>query len=383
MAAAKTEEFLPNHAQLPDDVLLALPDPLMTSCHMFVATVEAKITNVSITVNHLTETIEKVDPAGPILVINSNFGHKAQAGYERMLKLGRKKKRRLAGRERKMQGDGTCFNSTLEPNISLAGGNPDATPQERQKIYKLKCFMSTGQTQVPGTLRRDLSDGRAAVQAWVDFLNKHELGLPDDDGGVKTIGIEYVRPNMINFRFMLRRTSPRVLVNIRGIAQYLSVLAAARVSSESSAEERAEVTPRLPAGTALVAPPFRVCEVKPPNEDVKLAFMICFPRRKIRINIFQRAKINILGADSFESGEAIYAYLADLFTANWTEFVYLLPLRDSDRRQAPAPRVARPAPSLAGLGAVLDEILNDADFGEVDREDKEQDEKDALEDDAV
>ena len=342
-----------------------MPNPSFEPLKMFVATLEAQLTNLHLEID---EAIEWMEPSGPVLAINCNYGHKSKAGWEKYKKLERKKKKDTnGGRERKMQGDGTCFNSALEPVVQIGDLVPD------DKFYYMKCFTSTGQTQVPGTLMPDLSDGRAALQAWVDFLNESSAGDPDGQGGSKKIEVKWSQANMINFKSQVRRTSPRVLLNLHDLARYLQQLEdRVIVAGKTSHAGMQFVAKFLPEGTTLVAPPFQICETKPPIEDVKLSFRIAFPDRKVRVNIFQRCKINILGADSLETGQTIYDWLRTLFETNWSCFVRLQPRRDSERfkvvRQPTRPISTVIPPSIPRVPQVFtmtDEEVEIAIYGDM------------------
>ena len=148
------EHFVDNHQHLSDEILGECPDEILSPNHMFVCTFEARIGGINLSI---IDFIDQITPSGTIKAINCNFGHKAQDDYEQYLKLVRKEKRRRANpyqtetKTRKLQGDGTCFNSTVEPVI-IFDDNPN-------KVYKVKCFTSTGVIQVPGVINHDLSDG--------------------------------------------------------------------------------------------------------------------------------------------------------------------------------------------------------------------------------
>jgi hypothetical protein len=185
-------------------------------------------------------------------------------------------------------------------------------------------------------------------------------------------------PKMINMKFSVNRTSPRILLNLRELTKYLQALEGAQLTSDSEYGGRQE---GAFARWHLVLPPYLVRETKPPSDDVKVSF--CFtsrewartaPRgaahgaaraapkpRKPRVNIFQSGKVNILGAVTVESAERMYQFFSRLFTQNWARLVSLRPLRDNEKkmRLPPPAALARPPPepepapsqSLAPRGA--------------------------------
>ncbi len=170
---------------------------------------------------------------------------------------------------------------------------------------------------------------------------------------------------MINFRFRVIRSTPRFILHLEVIGEYLRVLEHnARPVNPRIRAARVQLT--LPAG--CVPPPtdeatvLTIREVKPPKEEVKLAFRAYVsPTRMVRVNIFQEGKINVLGAPSFEAGRRIYAWLEAVFTTNWARFVRLRPLPDARPRAARA--VVRPAARVPLAPPVFD--LTDGDMDEI------------------
>lgn len=375
------EVFLPEHKWLEDAALLAPParGPL-TPLSLFVCTYVAKLGNLHIGFMELT-ALMCADPHGPLIAINSNFGHACQPGNEHLLKAPKPPPERRVparGRARKVQGDGTCFNSAVEPILAV-----DHPGISDDKIYKVKCFPTTGETQVPGVICPDLSDGRAVLDAFVAYLN--ELGVGDEEpeaapaGEEEHIGVGAPaprrrleitviseQPKMLNYKFRVNRNSPRVLVNLRALATYMHSLELTK-AVEGTPLTDAQAA-RFVGWPVVLLPPYPVRETKPPIDDVKVSFRFRGADRAPRINIFQEGKINILGADSVESARKIYDFFIQLFTDDWAMLVCLQPRHDLERRQAArAPRpVAAPAPppvqlTDAEVDALLADVLGIAD----------------------
>lgn len=106
------------------------------------------------------------------ICINSNYGHYCKPGYESFIKSKTKKKNKSQNMaERKAQGDASCFNTAIEPILTIEPTPPGVTPG---KVYKIKCFPPTGQIQIPGVLNLDFSDGRAIMEIMLDYI-KSEL----------------------------------------------------------------------------------------------------------------------------------------------------------------------------------------------------------------
>lgn len=316
------EDFVLGHTGLSDEVLLAASGGLTPSV-MFVATFEAKMENINMP---MADAFPLIELEYPVVALNCNFGHKCLLGYESCLKL----KPGKAGGTRKGQGDRTCFNSALEPVIEL--DRPDI-PQT--KLYYMKCFPSTGEVQVPGTLIPDMSDGTQAVDAWNSLLNGCGLGNAGPDGDPLPINVVSSRPNMINFKFRVKRASPRILIDLHCMADYFVVLEQCKILQEKPLDqaEADRILDLLPHGTVLLPPPLPVRETKPPIEDVKLTFKF----GRVRVKIFQRGKVNILGADSFGVAEKIHGYLAGLIAANHDRFIRLQPRSDAERKARDGP----------------------------------------------
>lgn len=353
----KREVFLPDHRWLDDAVLLALParGPL-TRLALFVCTYVAKLGNLHIDFVELTRIMCK-DPHGCLLALNSNFGHAAQPGFEGFLKAPKPPPERRVparGRARKVQGDGTCFNSAVEPVVAIDHpGIPD------DKVYFVKCFPTTGETQVPGVISPDLSDGHAVLEAFVAYLNELDVGdLDEDPRGRDPVPADFdaragppprrpiviisEQPKMLNYKFRVIRNSPRILVNLHHLASYLHNLEMTKAVEGVDLPELQLA--RFAGWPALLLPPFTVRETKPPTDDVKVSFRFEGEDRAPRINVFQEGKINILGADTVEAAEKIYDYFVRLFTANWSMLVCLQPRRDLERRQVRPPPRQPPVP---------------------------------------
>jgi hypothetical protein len=314
MANAK-ETYLLHHKILEDSVLLAMPaHGTLTPLTLFVCTYVAKLGNLHCNFVDLTAQLCE-RPHGVLVAINSNYGHACQPTYEHLVKAPKvalARKTPLRGHVRKVQGDGTCFNSAVEPILKIS--HPGISDE---KIYKLKCFPSTGETQIPGVICADLSDGRAVLHAFVEYLNELKVGDIDAATGErKVIEIVTEQPKMLNYKFRIIRSCPRLLINIRALADYMSVL------------ERGHM---MPAGWVLIDTPYPIRETKPPTDDVKVSFRFKADTRSPRINIFQEGKINILGAESIESAQRIYEFFVNLFETNWAALISLQPRKDAER----------------------------------------------------
>lgn len=397
MAKIKPKEpFVPDYKTLDDDSLLELPasGPL-TPLTLFVCTYVATLTNLNINFEALTRRIceMEVDLPRPLVAFNSNFGHRCRPGYHEYLKAPKAPAQRvpLRGRPRKVQGDGTSFNSAIEPILVITHPGVHA-----DKVYKVKCFPTTGATQVPGVICPDLSDGHVVLQAFVGYLNTLNIGIPNAEGIPSEIAIAEEGPKMINYKFRVVRSTPRMLIDLRALTAYMDMLESARIVWDPEIGTSAVFVPTATQTNmfsdwpALVPPPFMIRETKPPTDDVKMSFRFTGKNRSPRVNVFQEGKINILGADTASSADRIYEYFGRLFAANWAVLVCLQPRRDNEKKEAAPPPVAAPPPIVAmpalkvhvatpativprqnvsaldNLDAALEEFLEDSD-GEQDR----------------
>lgn len=282
-------------------------------------------------------------PSGsPILAVNSNYGYISQRGFEHYQKKpGMKVARRGANQPelvgRVKQGYGTCFNSSIELSIRI-----DHPGVPAGKVYHIKCFSSTGQTQVPGVICADHSDGHVVLMAFVNFLNLVGLDNP------VTIIREY--PNMLDYKFRINRTSPRILFNLKSLIQYLGVFETTQVIAGASERledaleivaiykqgkmkemkemRKSPISPEMIAtvraalaGWDIVIPPMLVRETKFGGRTSLKFCSTCL--RHPKVNFYQLGKVNFLGIESSETCQVLYRFFLELFTRNWSKLVCL------------------------------------------------------------
>ncbi|GFR88328.1 BA71V-B263R [Elysia marginata] len=363
-----------------DEAILERTDPPFSPLTMFVCTFEAVLTNINLTHEALIELLE---PKGAIKALNCNFGHKVQPGYER---FGKKPKparevhvarggsltrgRQLTPavvRLRKPQGDATCFNSALE--VTIIPGPEDNPPaavqkylaQNPNKHYAVKSFPTTGKTQVPGVVCASLEDGSYVARLWAKFLT--EAGIAANPEEPITVARE--TPIMLNFKYFLYRRDERVILNLSAVADHLE--------TAKSAYEFAERTRGIEKAELAVAEkmfktanrdawsiyegaeksselPFPVREIKRVQDGQNISFKFVSPAgKKVRVNMFYRGKVNILGSADFETPKAIYAYLSALVSSRWEKLVSIQPLPDQARRTHGA---SKPKPKSSSAAAL-------------------------------
>lgn len=290
------------------------PTEIFSELNLFVCTYVAKLGNINVSFEQLTHKL-CANLSGNILAINSNYGHASQTGHESFIKHPKTANNEksssvyMKGRTRKIQGDGTCFNSAIEPVIKLDRSSDD-------KFYYIKCFPTTGETQIPGVIDDDFSDGHDVLVTFINYLNALQIGIKNDDNTFRQICIEHEGPKMLNYKFKLNRENNRILINLIKIAEYLLMV------------EQDQLTDIW----VPVVPPFPIKEIKSPVDDIKVSFRFqTSVKRAPRINLFQCGKINILGAESIESAQLIYTFLTDVFRHNWSRLINVKPLSDAEK----------------------------------------------------
>jgi hypothetical protein len=338
----------------PDPDLLPPLGPAFSPPLLFVCTFYSTLVGSKIGVPELTELLLLRGQEFPALaVVNSNYGNCCfRPGYEAYVS------RRKPDREkpRKVQGNGSSFNSAVE--LVLALELPDSPPG---KVYRAKLFPSRLSIQIPGVIRADLTDGNLAIEEVARILSA--LGVP-------------VRPGppgearLINHKFCLQRRSPRVLVNLGALGALVLGLerAGLHAGAPAPAEALAAVAAEAglpPAELAAALPPYPLRETKCATNDVKLSFKFQVGGRNPRVNVFQRGKVNILGAAAFSTAPEIHAFFVRLFGAFWRQLVAVVPLSDAEllrpglpgapARPPPSPRPPSPATlaELEALGSAL------------------------------
>lgn len=279
---------------------------VFTDLTLFVCTYVAKLKNINISFIELSNIISK-NLTDEVIAINSNYSHASNPGFEHFIK---KPKKSNKEKTRKIQGDGTCFNSAIEPVIKLPSGKED-------KFYFIKCFPTTGETQIPGVINPDLSDGHDVLVILVNYFNKLNLGTNG-----KLIEIQSENPKMLNYKFRLVKDSERVLINLFKLSDYLIMAENEKFNINSSKKTIDE--------WIIVHQPFLIKEVKSAIDDIKVSFKMQTDVKKApRINIFQGGKINILGANNEDSIKLIYQFLTDLFKNNWNILINIKPEKDN------------------------------------------------------
>lgn len=332
------------------------------------------------------------NPHGCIVAVLSNTGYSAQPGYEHLTaeanaryheqlymatpddealsakakesreKVPKKGKKRAVVKKqvptrinkRKMVGLGVCFHSAI--HFMVIRQEPPAQAEavlqaEAVKIYQVKYFPTTGQMQVSGGVKDDLSDVTNIIEITVDYINEELKKVMETPpaGPILIIKPESMFPNMMNFKSSICRSSPRIglkhvnvvnyfqtLENHPTIVEYFRQLDIFEKNKDQGVAPTVPEDFEAPTGM-IVIPPWRISATSPQGEDIKISFNfngIKSPRgteRKPLVNIFSKeGKFNLLGLDTFESAETIHNYFKKVLNLNWSKLIRIIPQPDAN-----------------------------------------------------
>lgn len=268
-------------------------------------TMEGYLSNVSF---HERDLITQLIPDSDIIMYRCNFGKSVYAGYTEPLKkrvnnLGRKKKG-FEKKPRKRQGSGIDFNSqvTFVVRSTLSTLLPDGTVPADARVYKFKVFR-TGKLQLPGVHQHLIDDVITCTKKITAVLNTHLH--PGETNPARIASAINVNPVMKNYKFIVKMP-PGTLIDLSILKQIV-------------ADGRTHDLPAAPPH-----PP--VCTVKYTRQDTKLSAKFATPinrkpKKKTRVNIFMRGKINILGAFYASATRQICEYLHWVFAENYAALI--------------------------------------------------------------
>jgi hypothetical protein len=268
-----------------------------------------------------SDLAQKLEPRRPIIAINSNFAHKCLPGYESYLKSKdkkkkKKKKKNNGKKERKHQGDGTCFAHAVVFNVEL-----------NDTVYNVRCFTASGDTQIPGVVCSDFSDGKTVLRIVAGFLNETKLFKSE------IVPINEVL-TMRNYSFAMSEASPTLLIKAKHIAQYFGEVEAEKkyqIAQQNGEINRVNQSQLGQYGTYIDPGNLVVKQVKYSNDDNKLSITFeirnapASVKSKLLLRIFPHGKMNILGVKPIGGGIELYDYIKKVFNANWDKFIMIKP----------------------------------------------------------
>ena len=255
------------------------------------------------------ELMNKLEPKFPIVAINSNFGHKCLKGYENRLRTKetkKKKKKNTDKKERKHQGDGSSFSHGVVFDV-----------ENGDRIYHVRCFTASGDTQILGVIQPDFSDAKSVTKTIVNFLNETKIFKTQ----IEAINEQFT---MRNYAFTMNNNSPNLLIKFARVAEYFNEVQSKRDEMRSGM--------KIANGCQYVdLDILSIRQVKYSNDDGKLS--ITFENKnaknsessKMLLRVFPRGKMNILGVKPIGGGVELYEYIKKVFDVNWNEFMMQKP----------------------------------------------------------
>lgn len=290
-------------------------------------TMEGYMSNVQF---HERDLIQELIPDEDLVLYRCNYGKLKYEGYtepvkERKTNRGRKKKEKKK-KLRKKQGDGVDFNSQItfvvrssEAPPCIESDDPDLPPSVPYgtKVYKFKIFR-TGKLQLPGVHQHLIDDVIACTKKIVQVLNFHLH--PAEENPMKLTKVVNINPVMKNYKFMVK-LPPGHIIDMEMLRQIISRERAKQFIVPDDAEpinfsEQEPVAPEHPP----------IFMLKYTRQDTKLSIKFSTPiykkpKKKTRINIFMRGKINVLGAFYAGVTKQICEYLHWIFEQNYNRII--------------------------------------------------------------
>lgn len=295
----------------------AAPKQLLKPLIMTIHTCQAQLDGLEISFRDLFDKLkDTLDQSKHVCALHCNFGHVVKGSDASLLKPISVKKNRKG---RKIHGDGSSFQACLEIYIKI-----DHPQIDSNKLYKVKCFSTTGQIQIPGGRLDSDEDCDLVIKALIDYLNENEVGK-------KEITLKWKKTSMKNYKTQLIIPGDNLdLYNYR-LSQYMEHI------------QNGDI--HLIDGV-YIEPPFQVRNVRNPAESPNTTFRFYVgPGKKdgFRVEVFNNEKkidigrINFKGTKGRHQAEAAYRYFEEIFRANWGVFIGERPKKD-----APPPKKKKP-----------------------------------------
>lgn len=275
-----------------------------------------------------SELIEELEPDEDFVVIQCNFGTKTYPGYEPPVKIKRsnrgRKKKPVKERKRKKQGTGECFNSqiTFVMPSTVAYDPTVDTP----RVYKFKVFR-TGKIQLPGLrLTSSIDDIIVLATKLVNMMNFHLHTCEQDP--TKLAKLVNLNPVMKNYKFRVNQPSDNI-IDLRELQRILITC------------QRGSIVKDHPEIVGIIENYPKILEIKYARQYTKLSVKFRTPtarkaKKKVRVNIFQTGKVNILGGHATNVTRQICEFLHWIFMT----FRYQLSVRLGSAEPIPEYNIA-------------------------------------------
>ncbi|SIP85954.1 Hypothetical protein PACV_239 [Pacmanvirus A23] len=276
-------------------------------------TMEGYLSNVQF---HERDLIEELLPSEDLVLYRCNYGKIKYEGYtepvkERKTNRGRKKKEKKK-KLRKKQGTGNDFNSqiTFVVRSTRAPEPINGIIPYGSQVYKFKVFR-TGKLQLPGVHQNAIEDVIECTKKIAEIMNFHlHPGVEDPTKITKVVN---VNPVMKNYKFVVK-LPPGKIIDLEAFKVILN---------REKLSKNVDIEGYNPIGRPEHPDIF---VVKYTRQDTKLSIKFSTPifkkpKKRTRINIFMRGKINILGAFDAKVTGQICQYLHWIFEQNYNELV--------------------------------------------------------------
>lgn len=294
-------------------------------------TMEGYLSNVSF---HEQQLIQELMPDENLVLYRCNYGKLKYDGYtepvkQRKTNRGRKKKAKKK-KLRKKQGEGIDFNSqitfvALSTLVSFDKIETDENQTDNDqtdkiipvgsRVYKFKIFR-TGKLQLPGVHQHLIDDVVACTKKIAQVLNFHLH--PGETNPLHITNVININPVMKNYKFIVKLPPGHIIDMdiLRQILQAEKSKQFADVGESATDDDNQNPTPDHPP----------IFMLKYTRQDTKLSVKFSTPiykkpKKRTRINIFMRGKINILGAFQADITRQICEYLHWVFEQNYDRLV--------------------------------------------------------------
>lgn len=276
-------------------------------------TMEGYLSNVSF---HEQQLIQELIPDENLVLYRCNYGKLKYEGYtepvkQRKTNRGRKKKAKKK-KLRKKQGEGIDFNSQIT-FVALSTLVPvpfDENIPVGSRVYKFKIFR-TGKLQLPGVHQHLIDDVVACTKKIAQVLNFHLH--PGETNPLRITNVININPVMKNYKFIVK-LPPGYIIDMDILRQLLQAERTKQFAdiNGDDTDHGTDCTPKHPP----------IFMLKYTRQDTKLSVKFSTPiykkpKKKTRINIFMRGKINILGAFQADITRQICEYLHWVFEQNY------------------------------------------------------------------
>ena len=250
-------------------------------------TLNGMLTNTKFHEEHLIAKLTKVNKH--IVAVDCNYGTHKNELYAPKRAVAKKTKPK---KKRKFQGSGKCFNSQITFYVRIMKNN---IPEQ----YGFKVFR-TGKLQLPGAKINSIKDIISSIKHIVDILNA--ALHPDETDINKMISLEYVTPSMKNYKFIIQM-DPMYMLNLN---QLIKIILDKKKNYNKE-------TCKYPA----------ITDAKYSGEDTKLYVNFMKPNsdKPIRVNIFNRGRVNILGGTNDKTTKHIFRFLQGIFVEHKKDLI--------------------------------------------------------------